>query len=374
MANLKVNTVSGIGTEGTVFDGGLKFRSKNYLTLPKGTTTERTATSSGISTEIGSIRYNTDSNKMECYVNNKWMIVSTSSPNLDGGVRGLFGGGSAPSSTDRIDFITISTAGNATDFGDLTVARQWVFGAASSSVRGVWAGGSSPLTDTIDFVTISITGNATDFGNLIDSKLAHAGCGNETRGLFGGGNPSNSTTKTDGIEFITIASTGNALDFGNLNAATASLTATASPTRGLFMGGYTPTALNTIQFVTIASTGNTQDFGDLSLARQEAAACANSTRAICFGGGPASAAQGSIDFFTIATLGNASNFGDLITTMQSAMGATSSPTRGVVTTGTGQSNTIEYIEIATQGDAVDFGDLSLTREIGAACSNGHGGL
>ena len=35
MANLKVNTVSGIGTEGVVLDGGLKFRSKNYMTLPK---------------------------------------------------------------------------------------------------------------------------------------------------------------------------------------------------------------------------------------------------------------------------------------------------------------------------------------------------
>ena len=91
MANIRVDTISGIGTEGTVFDGGLKFRSKNYLTLPKGTTTERTATSSGISTEIGSIRYNTDSNKMECYVNDKWMIVSVSTPNLDGGARGLFG-------------------------------------------------------------------------------------------------------------------------------------------------------------------------------------------------------------------------------------------------------------------------------------------
>ena len=87
MANLKVDTVSGIGTEGTVLNGGLHFRSKNYLTLPKGTTAERTATSSGISTVIGAIRYNTDSNKMECYVNNKWMIVSTSSPTLDGGAR-----------------------------------------------------------------------------------------------------------------------------------------------------------------------------------------------------------------------------------------------------------------------------------------------
>jgi len=41
MANLKANTVSGIGTEGPVLDGGLKFRSENYMTLPKGDTTQR---------------------------------------------------------------------------------------------------------------------------------------------------------------------------------------------------------------------------------------------------------------------------------------------------------------------------------------------
>ena len=41
MANLKVNTVSGIGTEGPTLDGGLKFRSENYMTLPKGDTTQR---------------------------------------------------------------------------------------------------------------------------------------------------------------------------------------------------------------------------------------------------------------------------------------------------------------------------------------------
>ena len=50
MANLKVDTISGIGTEGPVLNGGLHFRSKNYLTLPKGNTTQRIATSSGIST------------------------------------------------------------------------------------------------------------------------------------------------------------------------------------------------------------------------------------------------------------------------------------------------------------------------------------
>ena len=41
MATLKVNTVSGIGTEGPVLNGGLHFRSENYLTLPKGDTSQR---------------------------------------------------------------------------------------------------------------------------------------------------------------------------------------------------------------------------------------------------------------------------------------------------------------------------------------------
>ena len=41
MATLKVNTLSGIGTEGVVLDGGLKFRSLNYMTLPKGDTIQR---------------------------------------------------------------------------------------------------------------------------------------------------------------------------------------------------------------------------------------------------------------------------------------------------------------------------------------------
>ena len=36
----------------------------------------------------------------------------------------------------------------------------------SNSIRAVWAGGGSPTKNTIDFVTIQTTGNATDFGDL----------------------------------------------------------------------------------------------------------------------------------------------------------------------------------------------------------------
>ena len=41
MTILKVDTVSGIGTEGPVFEGDIEFTSQNFLTLPKGDTTQR---------------------------------------------------------------------------------------------------------------------------------------------------------------------------------------------------------------------------------------------------------------------------------------------------------------------------------------------
>ena len=182
MANLRVDTISGIGTEGPVLNGGLHFRSKNYLTLPKGTTTERTATSSGISTEIGSIRYNTDSNKMECYVNDKWMIVSVSTPNLDGGARGLFGGGGYPNNQNIIDFVTISTLGNATDFGDLNNTAI-LTGSCSSRTRGLFAGDYPTASNVIEFVTISSTGNAADLGDLTQSRSYFPSCSDTHGGL-----------------------------------------------------------------------------------------------------------------------------------------------------------------------------------------------
>ena len=77
---------------------------------------------------LGAMRFNSDSQKLEYWNGDIWMQVHTFSPNLDGGARGVFGGGGKdPSagnpSTNAIDYITIPTAGNATDFGDLTEAK-----------------------------------------------------------------------------------------------------------------------------------------------------------------------------------------------------------------------------------------------------------
>ena len=84
----------------------------------------------------GAVRYNTDSNKMEVYIGSTWMEVAVSSSNLDGGARGIFTGGATPSAVNTIDFVTISTAGDATDFGDLTVAGSVGNDGAASDVNG----------------------------------------------------------------------------------------------------------------------------------------------------------------------------------------------------------------------------------------------
>ena len=81
-------------------------------------------------------------------------------------IRGIFAGGDSPGNTNVISYITISTLGNAQDFGDTTVARNTSMGTASST-RMVTCGGSDPsASDVIDYVQIMSKGNAIDFGNL----------------------------------------------------------------------------------------------------------------------------------------------------------------------------------------------------------------
>jgi hypothetical protein len=47
--------------------------------------------------------------------------------------RGIFGGGYTGVHSNVIDYITITTTGNATDFGDLTVARYGAGGVSNGS-------------------------------------------------------------------------------------------------------------------------------------------------------------------------------------------------------------------------------------------------
>ena len=192
---------------------------------------------------------------------------------LSNQTRGIFAlGYAAPNFalTNVIDFVTIATAGDGNDFGDITPSGgRSAMAACSSTTRGLFAGGQTPsASDIIDFITIASQGtDATDFGNLSQARDNVAGTSSNTRAIFGGGS---SPTIRDTIDYVTIASAGHAVDFGNLKNAQKSLAGTSNNTRGIFAGGYiSPATTNVMNFVTIATTGNAKDFGDLSTARRD---------------------------------------------------------------------------------------------------------
>ena len=149
-------------------------------------------------------------------------------PAMQSPTRGIFCGGygsftpdvNSPYAYNRMQLITMASKGNTLDFGDLAMggARG---GAGGNSVRGVYAGGivDSQINKLIEFVTIASTGNATVFGELTIARRNSPECNdNATRAVFGAGIADDGTAPahTKFMDFITIASEGNAQDFGEV--------------------------------------------------------------------------------------------------------------------------------------------------------------
>lgn len=288
-----------------------------------------------------------------------------------GGGRGVFAGGSTGSIVNTIDYITISTTGNATSFGSLSVTRDELAG-CSSNTRAVFGGGfdGSVSLDTVDYITIATTGNATSFGTLLTINNGLGALSNQTRGIFTGGfhgAPQNT------LQYVTIATTGNTTSFGTLGTARYYNGGCGSPTRGLIAGGNSGGVESlVIEYITIGTLGNGTSFGSLSQGREALAAASSNTRAV-FSGGYNAGDQTTIDYVTIASLGNATSFGSLTTARRQTSG-TSNNDRAVTAGGTGPTNSIEYVVIATTSNASSFGTLTSARQSLGAASDSHGGL
>ena len=240
--------------------------------------------------------------------------VGCSSP-----TRALFGGGYIVGTGDSnaIDFVIISSGGNAFDFGNLNVATLRDGGKVCNSTRGIWASGqiipsTSPgTTNIIQFVTMASTGDATDFGDLTKDRRDAYGVQSSTRGVFAGPETKFPTSAAVNIlDFITIATTGNAQDFGDMFERGNVTESGSSSTRGINAGGGENGNSNTISFITIATKGNAENFGDLTEEIGNASGTTNQTRFIRAGGRTPSLTD-VIDFVTISTAGDAVDFGDI---------------------------------------------------------------
>ena len=276
--------------------------------------------------------------------------------------RGVFASGSTGTGGtlvryNTIDYITIATLGNATDFGD-SLKTGHDGGACGNLTRMVFGGGTGTATDTkLEYISFATLGNAVGFGAMVSGGGNTAACSDSTRGIWG-----SYTT----LEYITIDTPATSISFGTLgNNHGGDPASCADATRGLWLGGEPSADTDAISYVTIQTPANSTDFGNLSTARRQHSAVADTTRG-CDAGGYTGSRLTSIEYVTIQTPSNASSFGDLTVARTTAQGVAGDATRGVWGGGGnaasgGSTNTMDYITIASTGNATDFGDLTVSR-------------
>ena len=390
MSEVRVNNLTNANqTGGPTLSGITTFSSPHFFVPPRGTTAERPSGS-----PVGALRFNTDTYHLEYYRGDTigWVEIEAelteplgggTGSNEGLGTRMFFAGGTDGSGVvDVIQFVTISTLGNAQDFGNLTAAKQ-EGGALANRTRGFYFGGD-PALNVIEFITMASTGDASDFGDTSTTSKSGMGMSDRTRGVMVHG--FSAPTRVNTISFITMAQNGNSVDFGDATAQCNAGGGLSSSTRGVYaIGSLDGVYSNAIDYITISTTGNASDFGDLLTSGVHCVAYSNATRGVFHSAYqyPASPNfMNVIQYITIATLGNTTDFGDSLTGGFGCGG--SSPTRGVTGGGyfagapTGESggftNIIDFVEIATTGNAQDFGDLTNTVRHIKGDSNGHGGL
>ena len=142
------------------------------------------------------------------------LTVATKSPSTtSNGTRGIL------AHQGTVAELTISSKGNSVDIGKDIFSGEYQCGGASSGTRGMWASGQAvgaePVTESIRGVEIASAGNAIEFGKLTVKRSHASGSGSCTRGIWWGGWVAPLAQNV--IDYVSIQSGGEAEDFGDLS-------------------------------------------------------------------------------------------------------------------------------------------------------------
>ena len=137
--------------------------------------------------------------------------------------RAIFAGGyyvsSSGGQSNSATYVHYATQGTTANFGACTASQNVRMGGASNSIIGLAAGGQGTrnLSD-IDMFTISTLGNAVDFGGLSSGRVFLSAVSSSTRCVFIGGSDSGGSgyVGSNVMDFNHFASKGNSVDFGDL--------------------------------------------------------------------------------------------------------------------------------------------------------------
>ena len=129
----------------------------------------------------------------------------------------IAGGYTTSAATNAIQYITMATTGNAADFGDLVHGAAYrSFGAGTGGQdKAIFGDGTAGgySSANMQYVDITTTGNAVDFGDLHTGAAINTGLCNATKAhVIGGYNGAS----INNIQQFTMATTGNATDYGDL--------------------------------------------------------------------------------------------------------------------------------------------------------------
>ena len=274
---------------------------------------------------------------------------------------GYLAGGLTPYK-NNIEKYSYTSDGDATDVGDLTVARSDGVG-QSSSTNGYVSGGlgAGPASyNTIDKWTFPSDANATDVGNLTQARNSGGGASSTTHGYTATGTYDTSPYYTNVIDKFPFSSDGDATDVGDA-AVTVYYTAGQNSTEnGYVSGGDDGSRSNVIQKYPLSSDGNSSDIADLTETKRHLSGSSSTTHGYVAGGNlppPGTSLTNVIEKFTFAADADATDVGDLDQENWKTAG-TSSSTHGYFAgalPNTG--HVIGKYSFATDGNSTDVGDL-----------------
>ena len=245
-----------------------------------------------------------------------------------------------------IDKFPFAADANATDVGDLTLARRFVTG-QSSAVSGYTSGGLSGFSppapaysNVIDKFPFATNANATDVGDLSLARGQPAGQSSDVNGYTSGGqrapqaSPAIPLFFSSTVDRFPFATNANATEVTSLNILVQARAGHSSDVSGYTSGGYgrsfpgVPTvtypATNRIRiekfpFATDATEGTNSEVGDLTVARSYAAG-QSSIASGYTSGGSTNIYYNIIDKFPFASNANATDVGDLTVARASTAG------------------------------------------------------
>jgi hypothetical protein len=319
---------------------------------------------------LGTIFANTTSGEMYVLTDatagaNVWINVGSGEGDVPYVFQGTTHGYTAGGNTggpfhDTIDKFTFASDADATDVGNLTIARQGNSGQLSGThgyTSGGYGGPGYAPSNIIDKYAFVTDGNATDVGNLTQIKYYTAGQSSEFYGYVSGGYVSYHNV----IDKITFASDGNASDIGNLTVARYGSAGHSSGTHGYTGGGtISGGSSDVIDKFTVASDADATDVGNLTVGRHTIAGQSSSTHGYSSGG----VSSNVIDKFTFASDADATDVGNL-TVARTGTAGQSSTTHGYATGGNPSLDVIEKFTFASDADATDVGNLTVDRTYAA---------